>query len=70
LCGALRHNRVYAARFTHLTTRETNPLHPGQARAAIAATLLRQLYVIVTRRVAWDPAIAAGTTKEVAPQAA
>jgi transposase len=67
--GALTHNPVYAARYTHLTTRATNPLHPGQARAAIAAALLRQLFVIVTRRVAWDPAIAAGT-KEVAPQAA
>jgi transposase len=69
LWGALSHNPVYAARYTHLTTRARNPLHPGQARAAIAAALLRQLFVVVTRRVAWDPAIAAGT-KEVAPQAA
>ncbi|GAB3901043.1 hypothetical protein GCM10029964_089280 [Kibdelosporangium lantanae] len=68
LWGALRHNPVYAARFTHLTTRQTNPLHPGQARAALAAALLRQLYVIVTRRVAWDPAIAGGTG--VVPRAA
>jgi len=35
-----------------------NPLTPGQARAAIAAALLRQLHVVVTRRVRWDPAIA------------
>jgi transposase len=69
LWGALSHNPVYAARYTHLTTRARNPLHPGQARAAIAAALLRQLFVVVTRRVAWDPAIAAGT-KEVAPRAA
>jgi transposase len=69
LWGALSHNPVYTARYTYLTTRATNPLHPAQARAAIAAALLRQLFVIVTRRVAWDPAIAAGT-KEVAPQAA
>jgi transposase len=69
LWGALSHNPVYAARYTHLTTRARNPLHPGQARAAIAAALLRQLFVVVTRSVAWDPAIAAGT-KEVAPQAA
>jgi transposase len=68
--GALRHNPVYAARFTHLTTRTDNPLHHGQARAAIAAALLRQLFVVVTRRVAWDPTIAAGATGEVAPAAA
>ncbi|MBB5154521.1 transposase [Saccharopolyspora phatthalungensis] len=68
--GALTHNPVYTARYTHLTTRETNPLRPGQARTALAAALLRQLFVVVTRRVAWDPAVAAGTTKEVAPQAA
>jgi transposase len=70
LWGALTHNPVYTARYAHLTTRETNPLHPGQARTALAAALLRQLFVVVTRRVAWDPAIAAGTAKEVAPQAA
>lgn len=66
--GALRHNPVYAARFEHLRTRTDNPLKDGQARAAIAAALLRQLFVVVTRRVAWDPAIAAGT--EVTPLAA
>lgn len=66
--GALHHNTVYAARFEHLTTRSTNPLKAGQARAAIAAALLRQLFVVVTRRVAWDPAIAAG--KEVTALAA
>jgi transposase len=71
--AALRHNPVYTARFAHLTTRADNPLRRGQARAAIAAALLRQLHVVVTRRVAWDPAIAAGhtdPTTEVAPQAA
>jgi transposase len=79
--GALRHNPVYTARFQHLTSRAANPLRPGQARAAIAAALLRQLFIIVTRRVAWDPAIAAGHPAaghpaaghpgaEVAPQAA
>jgi hypothetical protein len=66
--GALRHNPVYAARFEHLRTRADNPLRDGQARAAIAAALLRQLFVVVTRRVAWDPAIAAG--EEVTPLAA
>lgn len=56
--GAIHANPVYAARFTHLTRRPDNPLSPGQARAAIAAALLRQLHVVLTRRVAWDPTIA------------
>jgi transposase len=55
-----RSNPVYAARFTHLTTREHNRLSAGQARAAIAAALLRQLHAVLTRRQAWDPDIAAG----------
>jgi hypothetical protein len=46
--------------FRHLTTRACNPLKANQAKVAIAAALLRQLFVVVTRRVAWDPAIAAG----------
>lgn len=58
--GALRHNPVYRARYEHLTGRSDNPLRDGQARAAIAAALLRQLFVVVTRRVAWNPDIAAG----------
>lgn len=66
--GALHHNPVYAARYEHLRTRADNPLRDGQARAAIAAALLRQLFIVVTRRVAWNPAIAAG--KEVTPIAA
>jgi transposase len=66
--GALPHNAVYTARYTHLRTRADNPLRDGQARAAIAAALLRQLFVVVTRRVAWDPTIAAG--KEVTHLAA
>lgn len=66
--GALRHNAVYTARFEHLRTRADNPLKDGQARAAIAAALLRQLFVVVTRRVVWDPAIAGG--KEVVDRAA
>ncbi len=56
--GAIHANPVYTARFEHLTTRTMNPLAPGQARAAIAAALLRQLHVVVTRRVRWDPNIA------------
>lgn len=68
--AALRHNTVYADRYTHLTTRRDNPLKDGPARIAIAAALLRQLFVVVSRRVAWDPTLAAATAKEVAPQAA
>lgn len=71
--GALRHNPVYRARHEHLTSREHNRLRDGQARAAIAAALLRQLFVVVTRRVAWDPDIAAGANHRsatVAPMAA
>lgn len=62
--GALPHNAVYAARYHHLTGRAAYPLKDGQARAAIAGALLRQLFVVVTRRVAWDPAIAAGEKHE------
>jgi transposase len=56
--GALRHNSVMAARYRYLTTRQHNRLTDGQARAAIAAALLRWIHVVVTRRVHWDPAIA------------
>jgi transposase len=66
--GALPHNAVYAARFEYLRTRPDNPLKAGQARAAIAAAMLRQLFVVVTDRVAWNPAIAAG--EEITPLAA
>ena len=66
--GAIHHNAVYAARYEHLRTRPDSPLRDGQARAAIAGALLRQLFVVVTRRVAWDPTIAAG--KEVTTLAA
>ncbi len=54
--GALLNNPVMAARYRHLTTRETNRLNDGQARAALAAALLRWIHVITTRRIAWDPA--------------
>jgi transposase len=58
--GALRCNRVYAARHAALTSRDTGRLTKGQASAALAAALLRQLFVVITRRVPWDPAIASG----------
>ena len=60
--AALPNNPVMAARFAHLTTREDNRLARQQARTACAAVLLRWIHVVVTRRVTWDPAIAAGST--------
>ena len=56
--GALPHNPVMTARYQYLTTRQRNRLTDGQARAAVAAALLRWIHVIATHRVAWDPAIA------------
>jgi transposase len=58
--AALPNNPVLAARFRYLTTREHNRLARQQARAACAAALLRWLHVVVTGRVAWNAAIAAG----------
>ena len=58
--GALRHNPVYAARHDGLTRRARDPLTDQQARAAIAAALIRQIHAIITRRVPWDADIAAG----------
>ena len=60
--AALPNNPVMAARFAHLTTREHNRLARQQARTACAAALLRWIHVVITRRVTWDPAIAAGIT--------
>ena len=57
--GALPNNPVMATRYQHLTTRADNPLSDGQARAAIAAALLRWLHVITTRRISWDATTAA-----------
>jgi transposase len=60
--GALHANPVMAARYRHLTTRKANPLKDGQARAAIAAALLRWIHVIATHRVTWDAALAGAGT--------
>lgn len=70
--GALPHNTVLAARHRHLTGRDHNRLTGGQARAAVAGSLLRQLHAVVTRRQPWDPQIAAGrhAPEEVISQAA
>jgi len=56
--GALPSNPVMITRYRHLTTRKANPLKDGQARAAIAAALLRWIHVIVTKGVTWDAALA------------
>lgn len=61
--GALRHNQVLADRFAHLTRRDRDRLAPAAARAACAASLLRWLYAIVTRREAFNPETAAGRTR-------
>jgi transposase len=58
--AAMPNNPVMAARFGYLTTRENNRLARQQARTACAAALLRWIHVVITRQVAWDPAIAAG----------
>jgi transposase len=68
--GAQKANPVYAAKFRHLTSRTENKLNRGQAHAAIAAALLRQLYAVVTTGQKWDPAIAAGGRCEVIEPAA
>jgi transposase len=60
--AAMPNNPVMAARFTYLTTRDHNRLARQQARTACAAALLRWLHVVTTRRVSWDPIIAAGHT--------
>jgi transposase len=56
--AALQSNPVMAARYRHLTTRQTNPLTGQQARAALAAALLRWIHVLATRRVVWDATLA------------
>jgi transposase len=59
--GALPHNPVLAARYQHLTTRDHNRLTDPQARAALAAALLRWLWQVCVRRVTWRPELASGT---------
>jgi transposase len=73
--GALHANPVLAARHHRLTSRDHNQLTPTQARTALAAALLRWLWVVVTTRTPWQAAIAAGqldprAAKEVTTPAA
>ena len=67
--GCLHTNRVHAARYRHLTSRQTNRLKPTQAQTAVAAAILRQLYAVVTTGQAWDPHIAAGGHRTPTAQA-
>ena len=55
-----RTTRCWPPKFTHLTTRDDSR-RARQHRTACAA-LPCWISVVVTRRVAWDPAIAAGGT--------
>jgi transposase len=68
--GCLQTNRVYAARYRHLTTRETNKLTPTQAQTAVAGAILRQLHYVITHQQAWDPVVAAHGTRTVEVTAA
>jgi transposase len=61
--GALQTNTVYANRYRHLTTRDTNRLKATQAQTVIAAAILRQLHAVITTGRAWDPHIASGSAK-------
>ena len=61
--GALQTNTVYAARYRHLTTRESNKLTPTQAQTVIAAAILRHLHAVITTGTAWDPVIATQGTR-------
>jgi transposase len=58
--GALRHNKVLAAKYAYLTGRDSSRLADGQARTACAAALLRWLWAVITTGQAWDARIAAG----------
>lgn len=53
--GALLTNPEMKARYQHLTTRAHKPLTDGQARAALAAALLRQIYLIATTGTPYQP---------------
>ena len=54
----MKSNPVYAERYRHLTTRETNKLKPTQAQTVLAGAILRQLHAVITTGQAWDPDIA------------
>ena len=59
----MKNNPVYAARYRHLTTRETNKLKPTRAQTVLAGAILRQLHAVITTGRAWDPDIATHGTR-------
>jgi len=61
--GAVKSNPVYAERYRHLTTRETNKLKPTQAQTVLAGAILRQFHAVITTGQAWDPDIATHGTR-------
>jgi transposase len=63
--GAVKTNPVYAARYRHLTTRETNKLKPTQAQTVLAGAILRQLHAVITTGQAWNPEIATHGTRHL-----
>ncbi|EWM13715.1 IS110 family transposase [Kutzneria sp. 744] len=65
--AAKKANPVYAARYQHLTTRETNKLTAPQAQAAIAAAILRHLHAVITTGQCWDAQTATHGTSPSAP---
>jgi transposase len=68
--GCLQTNKVYAARYRHLTTREKNRLKATPVQTIIAAAILRQLHAVVVQRQAWDPVRATGGSKTQGPRVA
>ena len=59
--GALPNNEVMKDRHRHLTERAHHPLTAGQARAILAATLLRWIHAIVSQRKPYHAGTATGT---------
>src|SRR6266581_2693350 len=63
-------NPVLAAKYGHLTSRDTGKLAKGQAHIACVATLLRWIYSVITTGTAWDRRVAGGTISHTAALAA
>ena len=53
--GAQRGNAVHAARYQHLTERETDKLTATQAQTVTAAAILRELHAVITTARARTP---------------
>lgn len=65
--AAQRANPVYATRYQHLTSRDTNRLSPTQAQAVIAATILRHLHAVITTGQPWNAHLATHGTRTTDP---